>query len=331
MDATVISLPFREKLSEWFRSNVMEIVIILLLALVLDLTFGDPPTALHPVGWMGKVISFLIKGGKGHGSGAQFAYGLGVVLITLSLFVVPVYFGLAYLRNINVAAYIIVAAIIFKTSFTLKGLWQSALKIKSLLAMNNSPRARFELRALVGRDTSELGQNQLISATVESVAENSCDSFVAPLFYFLFLGVPGAVGYRVINTLDAMIGHHGEYEYLGKFAAKLDTAANFIPARITALAIVFSSWIWRQKADSAWRIMLRDRRNTESPNAGWTMGAMAGALQVQLEKVGYYKLGDSRKPLSLASIDTALRVVLTATALWSLAVIAAKVVYRVTT
>ena len=153
----------------------------------------------------------------------------------------------------------------------------------------------------------------------------------APLFYFLFLGVPGAIGYRVINTLDAMIGHHGEYEYLGKVAAKLDSVANYIPARITALAIVVASWLWKQNAASAWHIMWRDRSNTESPNAGWTMAAIAGALQVQLEKVGYYKLGDSLNQLSLKSIDVTLKVVLTATAIWGLAVTAAEVIYRAAT
>jgi adenosylcobinamide-phosphate synthase len=129
------------------------------------------------------------------------------------------------------------------------------------------------------------------------MAENACDSFFAPLFFFLFLGVPGAIGYRVVNTLDAMIGHHGKYEYLGKLAARLDTAANFIPARLTALAIVCASWIWHRKASLAWKIMFRDRKNTESSNAGWTMSAVAGALDVELEKVGYYKLGIEGAPI----------------------------------
>jgi adenosylcobinamide-phosphate synthase len=309
----------------------MEIVIVLLLALAIDLAVGDPPTAVHPVGWMGQVIALFIKGGKGRGPQFQIGYGITVVLITLALFTVPVYFGLSYLHHFNQVLYIIVAALVLKTSFTLKGLRQAALKVKGLLAGNDSPAARFEIRSLVGRDTSKLNTRQLVSATVESIAENSCDSFSAPLFYFLFLGVAGAIGYRVINTLDAMIGHHGEYEYLGKAAAKLDTAANYIPARITALAIVVSCWIWKLKAAWAWHIMLRDRNNTESPNAGWTMAAIAGALQVQLEKVGYYKLGDSINQLSLESIDLALKVVLTAAALWALAVVLAEVIYRAAT
>ena len=309
----------------------MELVIILLLALAIDLALGDPPTAIHPVGWMGRVIAFLIKRGKGRTPRFQLVYGIAVVLFTLALFVIPVYFGLAYLHDFNQILYVVAAALILKTSFTLKGLRQAALKVKGLLAGNDSPAARFEIRALVGRDTSKLNTRQLVSATIESIAENSCDSFTAPLFYFLFLGVPGAIGYRVINTLDAMIGHHGEYEYLGKVAAKLDTAANYIPARITAIAIVLASWLWKLKTASAWQIMLRDHNNTESPNAGWTMAAIAGALQVQLEKVGYYKLGDSLNQLSLETIDLALKVVLTGAALWGLVVILAEVIYRAAT
>ena len=199
------------------------------------------------------------------------------------------------------------------------------------MAEDKLAEARFELRSLVGRDTSKLDKSLMVSATVESVAENSCDSFFAPLFYFLFFGVPGAIAYRVINTLDAMIGHHGEFEYLGKFAARLDTVANFIPARITALIIVLAAWICKRNASGAWRIMLRDRRKTESPNAGWTMSAIAGALGVQLEKVGYYKLGDNHNSLSLSTIDASLQIVMTAALIWSLLLILAEVIYHVTT
>ena len=309
----------------------MEALIIISLALVIDLAFGEPPGVIHPVVWMGKVISFLIKGGRGHSHAVQFLYGLGVVLGTIIIFTVPVYFLLFYLKDFNLIAYIIVAAVIFKTSFSLKGLRHAALKIRNLLAADKLAEARFELRALVGRDTRQLDKSLMVSATVESVAENSCDSFFAPLFYFLLFGVVGAVAYRVINTLDAMIGHHGEFEYLGKFAAWLDSVANFIPARLAALTIVLSSWICRAKATDAWRIMLRDRGKTESPNAGWTMSATAGALGVQLEKAGHYKLGDNHNPLLTSSIDASLRIAMTAAFIWSLIVVLAEVIYHVAT
>jgi len=309
----------------------MEALFILLLALIIDLALGEPPAIIHPVVWMGKVTSSLIKGGSNRSPATQFLYGLGVTLVMGCIFVAPLYLALSYLKNLNLVAYIVVAAVILKTSFSLKELRRSALRVRNLLAEDKLAEARFELRSLVGRDTSKLDKGLMVSATIESVAENSCDSFVAPLLFFLLFGVPGAVAYRVVNTLDTMIGHHGEFEYLGKFAARLDTAANFIPARISALLIVVAAWISKKNARAAWRIMLRDRIKTESPNAGWTMSATAGALGVQLEKVGYYKLGDNHNPLLTGTIDTSLKIAMTAASVWSLTLILIEVVYHVTT
>jgi len=309
----------------------MDGLLILLPALVIDLTLGEPPPIIHPVVWMGKVVSFLMRGGSARSPVAQFLYGLGVVLATVGIFVVPVYFFLSYLKGISLIAYVAIAALILKISFSLKELRRAAFKVRSLLAKDKLDEARFELRALVGRDTAQLDKSLMVSATVESVAENSCDSFVAPLFYFLLFGVSGAVTYRVVNTLDAVIGHHGRFEYLGKFAARLDSVLNLIPARVTALMIVLAARICKKDASSAWRIMLRDRGKTESPNAGWTMSAIAGALGVELEKVGFYKLGDNYSSLSLKTIDASLRIVMITAFIWSLLLILAEVIYHVAT
>jgi adenosylcobinamide-phosphate synthase len=308
----------------------MDIVIILLLALVLDISLGEPPSFIHPVVWMGKLISFLMKPGKKLSPKLQLIWGIFTVVVTLTAFVAPVYFLLDYLNGLNEIIYIIVSALLFKTTFSLKEFRRVSLKIKNLLAGEKLDQAKVELRALVGRNTRQLDKKQLISATVESVAENSCDSFFAPLLFFALLGVPGAVAYRIINTLDSMIGHHGEYEYLGKFAAKLDTIVNLIPARIAAMLIVVSSWICRARPGTAWKIMRRDSRKTESPNAGWTMSAMAGALDVQLEKVDYYRLGDDHNPLSTESIDLTLKIMLVATSIWSIVIIIARTIINVT-
>jgi adenosylcobinamide-phosphate synthase len=306
----------------------MQTVYILILALLIDLAFGEPPNALHPVVWMGQVIAFLIKGSQKRSNTIQFIWGIAVTLLTIALFVTAVCFLLDWLRDLNLIAFIIFSAVLLKISFSLKGLWQAALKIKKLLTDEKVTEARFELRALVSRNTAELNTSQMVSAAVESVAESSCDSFFAPLFFFAFLGVPGAIGYRVINTLDAMIGRHGQDEYIGKFAAKLDTVVNFIPARLAALAIVAASWICQAKASKAWRIMRRDAGKTESPNAGWTMSAMSGALDVQLEKVGFYKLGDHQQALNTGHIDLSLRIMVTASMIWSLIVISGEVIYH---
>ena len=147
----------------------------------------------------------------------------------------------------------------------------------------------------------------------------------------MLFGIPGAVAYRVINTFDAMIGYHGELEYLGKFAARLDDVVNFIPARITALLIVMAAWICRKNVSQAWHIMIRDHKKTKSPNSGWTMSAIAGALGIRLEKTGHYQLGDAHYSLSLDTMNDSVRVIVIASVVWSCLFVIAEVVYFVAT
>ena len=309
----------------------MEIILILSFAVALDLALGDPPNAIHPVAWMGKVVSFLEKGGNALHPRFQFFYGLGMVILTVGLFTVPVYYLLIYLKGFNLSAYIIIAAVLLKSSFSLKGLRQAALAIKHLLQEDKLDVARLKLRSLVSRDTRELPKPLLVSATVESVAESACDSFVAPLFYFLLFGIPGAIGYRVVNTMDAMIGYHGKYEYLGKFASKLDDILNFIPARITALILVLAAFLSRRNGRTAWQVALREHAKTESPNAGWPMAAIAGALNVHLEKVGYYKLGKENTPPVPEAIAASLELLQIAALVWVLICLSVGVIHFVIT
>ncbi len=309
----------------------MEIVFVLLIALALDLALSEPPNSWHPVAWLGKLIALETKASPHKGRLRQLAYGIGMVMVTLGLVVTPAYFLLVHLREMNSLVYLIAAGLLVKFTFSLRGLRQAVGQVKRFLADNNLARARVSLRSLVSRDTAHLDRNRLMSATVESAAENACDSFVAPLFYFLLLGVPGAIAYRVVNTFDAMIGYHGQQEYLGKFAARLDDVANFLPARITGLIIVVAAWICRKNTSGAWHIMLRDHKKTPSPNAGWTMSATAGALGVQLEKRGHYKLGNNDHPLSLHTIDACLQIVMVVAAIWSVLAIIAEVIYSFAT
>jgi len=317
----------------------MEGLFILLLALVIDILFGEPPRVIHPVVWMGKVISFWQrlaptsrpspdKGRDGRGSPfspspssgegrvRQLVYGAVMVLLTICAFASLAYFLLFYMGKISLVAYIITAALLLKSVFSFRELRQIALEIKVLLASDNLKEARTKLPGLVSRETRALGKPALVSATVESVAENTCDSFVAPLFYFLLLGVPGAVAYRVVNTVDAMIGYHGKYEYLGKFAAKLDDVLNFIPARISGLLLVVAAYLSRRAGKRAWQVMVRDHGKTESPNAGWPMSAAAGALEVQLEKVNCYSLGNADNLLSPWIIASGIKLAEVSALLW---------------
>ena len=295
----------------------MEMILIIAIAVVIDLALGDPPNAFHPVAWMGRVISLLEKGGLKLNPVAQFFYGMGMTLLTIGLFVVPILFLFLYLGEINLIVRVIMAALFLKITFSIKGLRGAAFKVKLLLQKEKLRETRFELRALVSRDTKELPEPLLVSAAVESVGEGTCDSLVAPIFYFLFFGIPGAIAYRVVNTMDSMIGYHGKYEYLGKFAARLDDILNYIPARIAALLLVLAATL-KRNGRNTWRTAFREHVKTESPNAGWPMAAMAGALNVRLEKVGHYVLGQEKTALVPETIDSAVTVFSITATLWIL-------------
>lgn len=296
----------------------MDILWLLALALIFDFALGEPSDTFHPVAWMGRVISFLERRRPSHGTSHHLAYGVMITVAVVALFAVPAYFLLAYLKGVNFVAYVIVGAVLLKLTFSFRGLRTTALKIKSLLREDKLDKARFELRALVGRDTRTLSKPLLVSAAVESVAENTSDSFVAPLFYFLILGVPGAIAYRAVNTLDSRIGYHGRYEYLGKFASRLDDVLNYIPARLTAMFLVLAAFFSRRSGRRAWQVALSDHTKTESPNAGWPMAAAAGALNVQLEKVDRYKLGSANATLVPETINESLSLTQIAAVVWIL-------------
>ena len=154
--------------------------------------------------------------------------------------------------------------------------------------------ARYSLRGLVSRDAEDLTEPLVAAAAIESVAENTTDSFIAPWLAFALLGLPGAFAYRAVNTLDSMIGYRGEYEYLGKVSARLDDLLNLIPARLSAGLLLLAGVVASEcSVRQGWRTALREHRVTASPNAGWTIAAVAGLLGVALEKPGHYILGSA--------------------------------------
>ncbi len=297
----------------------MDILLMLPLAILLDTAFGEPPNAFHPVAWIGKVISFFEKFGHNKRPAFQLVYGAIITLFVIILFTIPAYLLMSYLKDSGMIAYIIVGAILLKLTFCLRGLRQAAYDMKKLLLADKLDDSRSELKVLASRDASQLPKPLVVSGVVESVAESSCDSFIAPIFYFLIFGVPGAVAYRVANTFDSMIGYHGKYEYLGKFSARLDDVLNFIPARLTAIFIIIAAYLSKYNGKKAMKTAFRDHSNTESPNAGWPMSAAAGALEIQFEKVDHYKLGNPDKPLLPETIDRSLGLMHSTFANWVLA------------
>ena len=280
---------------------------VFVLALLLDLVGRELPNRLHPTVWIGKTVGWLEAAAPRSPAGGLVAGAL------LALLIPAFWAGAAWLaawglKEVHTLAYIIGGALLLKSTFAVGMLHRVASSTRKLLLNGDLPALRDNMRSLVSRDVSAMTPGQAIAATVESVSENTTDSFIGPWLAFALFGLPGAFAYRAVNTLDSMIGYHGEYEYLGKVSARLDDVVNFIPARLTAVLLATGSLVLPgQGAGRAWRIMWRDHGRTASPNAGWTMSGMAGALGVELEKEGHYRLGDSTRPLEPQDITRAVQ------------------------
>lgn len=202
-----------------------------------------------------------------------------------------------------------VEALLLKLTFSMHGLGQAAGLVYEALSANKLPEAqRLASWHLVSRDTSALTEQQVAAATIESVAENTSDGVIAPMLYYLLFGLPGALVYRFVNTADSMLGYRREhYEWLGKIPARLDDALNILPARLTALLFVVASHITRNDPGNAAATWARDHAQTSSPNAGHPMSAMAGALNVSLEKVKHYTLGAGQPEPTPEDIQRSIR------------------------
>ena len=301
--------------------------LILGLALLLDLILGEPGNRWHPVAWIGRGLGRARRWAP-RGPTVLLCFGALVVLgsslltaafaATLERWTAPIgWMSLPF------------QAWLLKCTFSLRRLAEAAREVKLALALGSLEEARRLVGwHLVSRPTESLSAGQVASATVESVAENLTDSVVAPLFFFLLFGLPGAWVYRVVNTADAMWGYReGELEYLGKPAARLDDLLNWIPARLAGIGIVLGALISGAATGNAWKTMWRDRHRTASPNAGWTMAAMAGALGIALEKPGAYRLGEGPLP-TVESIDRAVRIVVSASGLFATVFLLTAVLWR---
>ncbi len=281
-----------------------------LLALLIDITLGDPPNRFHPTAWMGNLIAFLGRSRPRGKPGAELLYGGLLMLVGLTL-TGGIGYGLAWLiAKTPIPLSWLLTAAVLKLTFSFRGLERAAGEVQAALENDNLPEARRLLSwHLVSRDTSALTASQVTGAAVESVAENASDSLVAPLFFFVLGGLPLALAYRFANTADAMLGYHDpEREWFGKIPARLDDVLNFIPARLTGLLLICGAGLSGSSASNAWKVMWQDAHKTASPNAGVPMSAMAGALSIELEKVGYYKLGDGLNAPMVADLSRARRV-----------------------
>ncbi len=305
-------------------SFITDSVLIFAIAFLIDLVFGEIPDNAHPTVWIGKAIAWLKPRLKNPNPKAEKINGVFLCVGVIVLFAVPVGFGLWGIRQIPVVGwfvYVVVSAVLLKTTFALKCMRHYTLPIEEALKNCDLDGARKWLYYIVRRDPKTLDDRHVLSAAVESIAESTTDGVTSPFFFYALFGVPGAFAFRVINTLDSMVGYKDkENVNIGWFSATMDTITNYIPTRLTAVFMVVSAMLLGNNWRNSWRILMRDKNKTASPNAGWTISAMAGALNTQLEKKGYYALGDG-EAIAPEDITRALRIMGLTAALFGILVV----------
>jgi len=304
------------------------------LAFLIDLVLGEYPDRIHPTIGIGKMILFLKRRAKHPNPKREKANGVLMGLSIMLTFALPVFALLYFIRLLpfpyGEVLYIVVGALLFKATFAISGMGQYTKPIAAALKNRDLDGARKWLPYIVRRDPNTLNERQIVSAAVESIAESTTDGITAPFFFFAIFGVPGAFAYRVINTLDSMVGYKNEeFRNIGWFSARMDTLTNWLPSRITAYLMVAAAALLRLDSKESLRILERDKHKTSSPNAGFTISAMAGALNVQLEKKGSYCLGDDHGTISYEDIGRALRVMTVTAALFGVVVVLPVLALRV--
>lgn len=280
-------------------------IIVVVLALSLDLLFGDPKNKYHPTVWAGRMIGKLVPYAKSPEPKLEKMLGillLAFVVATVSVLVGSFSFSMKYVESLGsgdlykmllLAAGVVLAGVLLKTTIAIKGMEQHASKIMDSLSNNDLAGARARLSMIVKRDTKDLDKQHVISATLESMSENIVDGITGPLFYFSIFGLVGAFVYRTVNTADSMIGYKTDvFRNVGWFAANCDKVLNFLPSRLTSLVMIFSCIMLRKDWRHSIHVMRRDGPKTESPNAGYPMATLAGALGIKFEKIEHYVLGD---------------------------------------
>ena len=306
----------------------MSAMIVAVVAFLIDAMIGDPRSKFHPVVLIGNLISALEKILRRDSDSPAikiFKGGiLATVVITISIFIGCVIEFWA--KDIpSLAARVFVQAFVLSFMISPRSLGDAAREIHFLLEQENLVRAREKVGWIVGRDTQNLNEAEVVRATVETVAENTVDGIISPLFYFALGGLPLAIAYRAINTMDSMLGYKNEkYFYFGRVAARFDDIANYIPAGLTALLFICAAMILNLDYKNAFEMAKRDAKKHPSPNGGWAEATVAGALKIQLGGTNYYfgqphfraYMGEPLESLEAAHILGAIRLMYTATILF---------------
>ncbi len=293
--------------------------ITLISAYLLDIILGDPQRFPHPVRLIGRFIVFLenLFWRANSSPLSQKISGILLALIVVGSTFMATTFLIYWAGYFSQAASFILS--IFMGYFTLatRDLHVETRRVLKALEAGDLARARQELSFLVGRDTAHLSEPEVIRALVETIAENLSDGVIAPLFYLGLGGPPWAMTYKAINTLDSMVGYKKErFRHMGWASARLDDAANFIPARLSGGLVVISAFLLGKPWRDSLEILRRDRRQHQSPNSAWPEAATAGALGVQLGGLNYYGgqpspkpfIGNRKKDLDLGDVRDAWKI-----------------------
>lgn len=293
---------------------IVESILVVFFALVLDFAVGDPRNKFHPTAWIGSLIAKLAPHTKHSSENLEKLGGIFIILISSVIVVSLLVFlnigiKLITIDYIYIIISIIVGGILLKTTIAIKGMERHALAVVTALEQNNISSARDNLSMIVKRNTTNLDKNHVFSGVLESISENTVDGITGPLFYFAIFGLPGAFVYRVINTADSMIGYKTDiFKNVGWFGANCDKILNYIPSRLTGLIMIFSAMILGNNWRKSYEIMIRDGRKTTSPNAGYPMAAIAGALGAKFEKIDHYSLGDGNISFTKDHVKSAISI-----------------------
>ena len=292
---------------------IFESILIIGFAIILDLLIGDPRNKYHPTSWIGGFVSNLVPLFKNENS--YFEKFGGILIVLISTAVVG---GLLLVLNLKldsiigneiltVIITIIVGVILLKTTIAIRGMEKHALRVVDALENDNIDEARANLGMITKRKTKDLDKDHVLSGVLESISENTVDGITGPLFYFALFGLPGAFVYRVVNTIDSMIGYKTEmFRNLGWFGANCDNVLNYIPSRLTGLVMVLASMLLGNNWKQSYQILKKDSSKTSSPNAGYPMAALAGALDTKFQKVDHYTIGSGSIYLSIKHVRSAI-------------------------